>query len=124
MKILLSIKPEYVEKILNGTKRYEYRKVMPRQGGVQSVVIYSTLPDGMVVGEFSIKRVLRRSPRELWALTSSESGISAEFFDAYFAGREVACAFEIDVATRYDHPKPLVDVCDTTHPPQSFRYLR
>ena len=26
MKVLLSIKPEFAEKILNGTKRFEFRK--------------------------------------------------------------------------------------------------
>lgn len=26
MKVLLSIKPEYVEKILDGTKKFEFRK--------------------------------------------------------------------------------------------------
>ena len=28
MKVLLSIKPEYVDKIFSGEKRYEYRKSM------------------------------------------------------------------------------------------------
>lgn len=122
MKILLSIKPEYAEKILNGSKRYEYRTVMPKHF-VETVVMYSTLPEGMVVGEFSVERVLIMTPADLWRKTSKKSGISADSFDEYFKGRDVAYAFEIEEAKRYEQALPLQAVCDAKRPPQSFRYL-
>ncbi|RAX12581.1 hypothetical protein CKY02_11450 [Photorhabdus bodei] len=40
MKVLLSIKPEYVDRILNGSKKFEFRKVAFKNNQVQSVVIY------------------------------------------------------------------------------------
>ena len=41
-KILISIKPEYVKRILSGEKMYEYRKRVPAD--VKTVVIYATAP--------------------------------------------------------------------------------
>lgn len=54
MRVLLSIQPEYAEKILNGTKRFEYRKAVTRNESVRTVVIYATMPVGKVVGEFEV----------------------------------------------------------------------
>ena len=40
MRVLLSIKPEFVEKIFSGEKLYEYRKAMFKNVNVSTVVIY------------------------------------------------------------------------------------
>ena len=56
MRVLLSIKPEFVEKIFSGEKLYEYRKAMFKNVNVSSVVIYSTMPVGKIVGEFKFKK--------------------------------------------------------------------
>lgn len=53
MKVLLSIKPEFVEKIFSGEKRFEYRKSIFKQQNIDTIVIYSTMPVGMIVGEFN-----------------------------------------------------------------------
>jgi len=52
MQVLLSIKPEYAEKILNGEKKYEFRKVLPKNKSITKVIIYATMPIGKVIGEF------------------------------------------------------------------------
>jgi len=70
MKVLLSIKREFVEQIMNGTKKYEYRKRIFKQD-VDSVVIYSTMPVGRIVGEFKIESILKQSPDEIWSQTPS-----------------------------------------------------
>ncbi len=57
MKVLLSIKPEYAYRILDGTKRYEFRRRVHRDPRVHTVVIYATNPDGKELGAFSIKSV-------------------------------------------------------------------
>ena len=54
MKVLLSIKPEFVEKIFAGTKKYEFRKSLFKKSGVKYVVIYASAPIKRVVGEFEI----------------------------------------------------------------------
>ncbi|WP_303638906.1 ASCH domain-containing protein [Stenotrophomonas tuberculopleuritidis] len=123
MKVLLSIKPEYAEKILDGRKRFEFRKAMPRIQGVKTVVIYATMPVGKVVGEFEIDECISCRPRELWAIASEFSGISRAFFNSYFKGRATAHAFKVASAKRYEFPLDLIDLIGTTAAPQSFRYL-
>ena len=49
-KILLSIKPEYANKIMSGEKKFEYRKAAP-QKNVDTILIYSTKPQGIILGE-------------------------------------------------------------------------
>ena len=63
MRVLLSIKPEFVEKIFSGEKLYEYRKAMFKNVNVSSVVIYSTMPVGKIVGEFKFKKIHIDSPK-------------------------------------------------------------
>jgi len=123
MKILLSIKPEYAEKILNGTKRFEYRRTLYRNQDVRTVVIYATLPVGKVVGEFEVGGLLSDDPESLWASTKKHSGITKQFFMAYFENRETAFAIQVLNPTRYDEPLPLDQLVGTSPAPQSFMYL-
>ena len=53
MKLLLSINPEHVENILRGAKKFEFRKVESRRP-VDCIVIYSTAPVSMIVGEVEV----------------------------------------------------------------------
>ena len=53
MNVILSIKPEFVEKIFSGEKQYEYRKVLFKQK-VDTVYIYASRPISKIVGEFKI----------------------------------------------------------------------
>ena len=63
------------------------------------------------------------SPEELWAITKDESGISKEFFDEYFAGRETAYAYKLGKIKVYDEPKTLMDY-GIKAAPQSFVYIQ
>lgn len=55
MNIILSIHPEYVEKILAGEKTVELRRLLPRQN-VEKIYIYSTSPVKKIVGYFTGRR--------------------------------------------------------------------
>lgn len=123
MKILLSIKPEYAEKILNGTKRFEYRRALYRNKDVRAVVIYATKPVGKVVGEFEVGGLLSDDPESLWASTKKHSGITKQFFMSYFENREMAFAIKVANPIRYDEPRPLSDLVGSSPAPQSFMYL-
>ena len=65
MNALLSIKPEFVEKIFSGEKRFEFRKSAFRED-VSRVVVYATSPVCRIVGEFEVEDILQASPRQLW----------------------------------------------------------
>ena len=120
-KILISINPEHVQNIINGTKKYEYRKIAAKQD-ISSIIIYETTPIKRVVAEAEIIDVLELSPEELWAQTKRESGISKEFFDKYFNGRNVAYAYRLGEIKVYNEPKTLLEY-GIKAAPQSFVYI-
>lgn len=123
MKVLLSIKPEYVSKIFSGEKKYEYRKSLFSRQGITTVIIYATMPIGKVVGEFEIDTILADTPEEIWKKTRRSSGIDQIFFDEYFDGREKAFAIKIASFMIYDKPQNINEIIKRTHPPQSFCYV-
>lgn len=123
MKILLSINPEYVEKIFSGIKKYEYRRNIFKNKEVKTVVIYCTAPVKKIVGEFSIEKVIEGTPEELWNLSPMNTGISKEKFDTYFEKREKGYAIKIGKLKIYKNPKLLEDF-SIKLPPQSFLYLK
>lgn len=123
MKVLLSIKPEYANKILSGEKRFEFRKAIFKDPNVRTVVIYATKPVGKVIGEFEIESVLSACPETLWHKTKRFSGITRLFFDEYFMGRETAYAIQVKSVQKYHTPLDLKSVLPHNFPPQSFCYL-
>lgn len=123
MKVLLSIKPEYAEKILQGEKRFEFRKSLFKNKDITTVIIYATMPVGKVVGEFDLDGVLSDSPQKIWLETSNYSGITRQFFDEYFDGRELAHAIIVGKVRRYERPLNLNNIVPSGLAPQSYRYV-
>ena len=103
MKVLLSIKPEFVREIFAGNKKYEYRKAIFTKN-VNQVVVYSTKPEGMIVGEFTVETIIENEPQQLWDQTKEASGITKEFFDQYFEGRKRGYALKISSPKLYENP--------------------
>ncbi len=122
MRALLSIKPEYAEKILIGTKKYEFRKVIFKKN-VDTVVIYATMPVGKIIGEFKVDDILQDQPKELWKKTKDHSGITQSFFDQYFDGRNKAFAIRVKNPFRYHEPFDLKRILPKGIAPQSFCYI-
>lgn len=122
MKALLSIKPEFVEQIFKGVKKFEYRKALFKNK-VSHVVVYSTMPVGKIVGEFEIEDIIQDKPSKLWSQTQQHSGISHNFFKDYFKGRSRAFAIKIKNPTRYKTPIDPYKAYDNFTAPQSFLYF-
>lgn len=123
MKVLLSIRPEYALKILNGSKRFEYRRVIFKNQEVTTVVVYASQPIGKVIGEFDIGGILCDEPCKLWQKTHEHSGITEQRFHEYFSKRNSGYAIKIRQAREYDCPL-LLSALEVRCPPQSFAYLR
>jgi len=123
MKVLLSIKPEYADKILSGEKRFEFRKSIFKKEGIKTVIIYATMPVGKVVGEFDIEHILSDEPEFIWDKTRTLSGITKTFFDLYFHERSRAYAIEVKSVKKYDTPMSLNDLKSGLKAPQSFTYI-
>lgn len=122
MNILLSIHPEYVEKIISGIKKYEYRKRLPKEK-VSKIYIYSTKPICKVVAEVEIDDVLVLPPNELWNMTKLDSGLSRKEFFGYFNGSSTSSAFKLGNLKIYDRPKEL-SAFKLKQAPQSFVYIK
>ena len=84
--MLLSIKPEYVASILQGKKRYEYRKFRCRED-VDKIIIYATAPQKQVVGEAEIADIVEDDVLTVWNLTKAYSGITYDLFCKYYKER-------------------------------------
>lgn len=123
MKVLLSIKPEYVEQIFNGTKKFEYRKSIFKDKSVTQIIVYSTMPVGKIVGEFSIEEILSDEPKAIWFETKEHSGVQKRFFEEYFKGRKNAYAIKIANPSLYDIPIDPKELNIAFTPPQSFMYI-
>ena len=121
-KILMSINPIYADKILSGTKKYEYRKVKAKKDKVNKIVIYATYPIMKVVGEVEVKDILEETPEKLWNVTKEYSGVTKQFYDNYFNKSSKAIAYKLGKIEKYYEPKKLEDV-GVKCVPQSFLYL-
>lgn len=121
-EILLSINPQHVENIFNGSKKYEFRRVKCRER-IDKIIIYATAPIMKVVGEAQVENVLSYSPQELWKKTSEESGIEVEFFNEYFKGKLSAFAYQLGSVSQYKNPKELSEF-GVKSAPQSFVYIK
>ncbi len=123
MKVLLAIKPEFAEKIFNGTKKVEYRRIIFKSDKITSIVVYASFPIQKIIGEFEIDEVLAGSPEHLWSETSKDAGISKLYFDQYFAEKGTGYAIRIKSVKKYRNPLCLKLDFKISHPPQSFQYL-
>lgn len=119
--VLFSIRPEYAEKIFEGTKVYEYRKAEPKRN-FDKIVIYETSPIMKVVGEAEIEFIRVGNPEIIWNITKAGSGIDKEFYDSYFSGKDTAIAFRLCNVRRYDTPRSLRDY-GISKAPQSYCYI-
>lgn len=121
-KILISIKPKYVDEILLGNKKYEYRKTKPKRDNINKIIIYSTYPIMKVVAEVEIKKIIVDEPNIIWNKTKKQSGTTKKFFDEYFKNKKKAVAFELGKIKVYSNHMTLSDF-DIKYAPQSFIYL-
>lgn len=120
-KVLLSIKPEYVQRILTGEKKFEFRKRLANKP-VDIIVIYATSPVMKIVGEVKVKGVLEKAPSVLWEQTKKNAGITRKKYREYFAGCKKAFAYELDEVVKYTNGTNLEEI-GIYQAPQSFVYI-
>lgn len=120
-QMLLSINPEFVESILNGTKLFEYRKFRCRDD-VDKIIIYATAPQKQVVAEAEIEYIIEDDILNVWRQTKQHSGITYSFFRKYYRGKKKAIAYRLKNVVLYDEPLSLEDI-GVSYAPQSYCYL-
>jgi predicted transcriptional regulator len=124
MDVLLSIKPRFAEAIMDGGKKYEFRKNKFAKKDITYAYIYSTSPVKKIIGIFKIAEIIEDRPSALWDRLKDQSGISEkEFFD-YFNNKETGFAFEIKEVEKFEEPLDPKILFPNFVPPQSFCYLQ
>lgn len=118
--ILLSIKPKYVQKIFDGSKKYEFRTKQPIRK-IKKIIIYETSPTKLIVGEAKIITHCK-TPETIWKMTKDYAGISEDEFFNYFKKSDVAVAYGLFDIVKYDTPRTLEEF-GIKRAPQSFVYL-
>ena len=118
---LISIHPEFVEKIFNGTKRVEFRKKYP--GCAKICVVYATDPVQRIVGLFKVDAVHVDTPKTIWKRFMSVGGIDFARYSEYYSRHEKAVAIEIKSVLRFKKSVRIDFISKNTHPPQSYMYL-
>ena len=113
--IIISIKPKYIEKILSGEKKYEFRKSFP--DGVEAMLIYATNPIKRIVGIAFVEKVMRGRKKEIWDETRVYGGIKEKEYVDYFGDCDEVCAIKINSVWKISEPIEL-----GFRPPQSYMF--
>ena len=123
MRVLMSIKPKYVKSILDGTKKFEFRKKIFKRTDIDEIIIYSSSPEKKIVGVFKIGRILEDTPENLWDLCKDNSGISKEDFFKYFKNYFRGYAIEIKNLKIFSKKINPYEMIQGFRPPQSYCYI-
>jgi predicted transcriptional regulator len=125
-EILISIRSEYVTKILTGEKTVELRrrnlKVLP---GTR-VWIYSKGPHGAVKACAVIKDVVKAGPDCLWRRFRSHVGVTRGEFQTYFGTSGEGCALILENVVTLRKQITLCAMREKVpsfHPPQFYAKL-
>ena len=81
--ILISIHPEYAEKILTGEKTYELRRRLPLEKP-DRMVIYATAPVSAVIGTAEVSDMIDLPLTELWKRVGKSAFVTLDEFHEYF----------------------------------------
>ena len=122
MKVLMSIKPKFVEKIFSETKTFELRKKICKSS-INTIVIYSSSPKKKVVGEIIIDKIISSTPRLLWKSYKNNLGISEKEYFKYYKNSKVAYAIKIKKVIKYKKELELKDF-GIEKAPQSYQYIK
>lgn len=113
-RILLSIKPEYVEQIERHTKLFEFRK-RNFKNLPSEVWIYASAPVKKIVGIIQVRDIIEDTPIALWSRCRQYAGI--------FEGKNKGIAIVIKDYIKFESPIDPYKVNSDFTPPQSYAYL-
>jgi len=123
MDVILSIKPKYVDAIMRGEKKFEFRKNIFKNKKINYVYIYASSPIKRIVGYFRIQRIIEDNPESLWNRFKDRSGINDDEFFKYFKDNRKGFAIEIGDLEKFKNPIDPKKTIPDFIPPQSFCYL-
>jgi predicted transcriptional regulator len=128
-RLLLSMKPEYAERVFEGKKQVEIRRRFSEKWLGSKAVVYGTQPLAALVGEVTVSGVTPGSPSRIWERFGGRTGCSHEEFAEYVGNAPLVYAIELNDATPYLCPLNTHEIAkminvDELRPPQSFLELK
>ncbi|MGA1998770.1 MAG: ASCH domain-containing protein [Terriglobales bacterium] len=127
-RILISIRPEYADKILSGSKTIEIRKRFSRHWIGYRAVLYASHPASALVGEATIASIRRGRPTDIWSEFGERIHCTLQEFDNYVATTDEITAIELTDVTPYRDRVSISQVAhlvnENLRPPQSFCDLK
>ena len=120
VKVLMSIHPEYVKKIIKNEKKYEFRRNIFKKD-VDEIIVYSTKPTKKIECTLEINNIIKETPNILWDKCGEFGGISKKKFFEYFENKKDGYAIEIKKVNILEPSLTLEDI--NQNPPQSFIYI-
>ena len=120
-RIMISVYPEYADKLIKGTKIYEFRKTAPKRI-VHKIVLYETKPIGLVTAEAEVTGLCVGTPEMIWEHCKKGAGMTKEEFFEYYKDTKEAVAYRIGRLELFNEPLTLQDY-NVKCPPQNFVYL-
>lgn len=121
--VLMSIKPEYAEKIKFGKKTIELRRTLPKVSAGDILVIYETSPVQAITSYCEIRSLISCEKNTFWEQYNDAFCITKSVFETYFSGKDDAGGIVLENIVLLDSPMRISEVMVTPHAPQSYCYL-
>lgn len=122
--VLLSMKPEWWEKILTGEKTMEIRKTAPQGGAGEPdqwpmLVLVYVSGTGAVQGKFMCEGWVKTNALKL---LERRSCVPLKDMEKYAGKGKKLCAWIVSNPEKFDQPSPLAEF-GLTRPPMSWQYI-
>jgi predicted transcriptional regulator len=124
--VLLSIKPEYAEKIFSGHKSIELRRICPKVEQGDFIFVYVSSPVKTLMGRIEVQKVISNTPQKLWKKVGDKSGVSKKVFDSYYEGASLGFGILVTNPIKLKRPIHLDTLRRSMkgfRPPQNYYYV-
>jgi len=119
----MPIKPVYADKIIDGSKKFEFRRASIK-GDLTHLIIYASSPVKRIIGVAVVDGVDVSYPLETWGKTKHAAGISRKDFLEYFQGKEKAVTIILKDVLTLDRSVCPKEIENNFKVPQSFKYVQ
>ena len=118
----MPIKPIYAQKLVDGEKKYEFRKSAIRSD-LTHIIIYASSPVKRIIGIAEVSGVTVASPSAIWTKSKHAAGIERKAYDEYFHDKTKAYSIEIKKIIPLKKAIALAELENGFKVPQSFSYV-
>jgi predicted transcriptional regulator len=123
-RLLLSLRPEFAEAVLQGKKTVEIRRRFSPKWEGERIALYSSRPASALVGEATVNEVIFGSPAEVWETYGPQISCTEPEFSTYTQDCQEVWAIGLTDVVRYRDKILLSQVQALVNedliPPQSY----